>query len=341
MIRAPWTRRLTVLLVGIASVFPHPALADNDPKAQMLLGNPDNANNSQSNKEHYLLKRGQFALSYNDKLHFPNWVAWHLNKKDIGNTERGKFVSDPDLPNGFVHIVTGDYSKSGYDRGHNCPSKDRSATRKDNDVAFYMSNITPQQHGMNAGPWEQLESYSRQLTLAGNELYILCGHGFSAKTYKRIGRSAIAVPDFGWKIIVVLPDKSGDDLARITAQTRVIAIKMPNISTISKKDWREFRTSPGELEAATGLHFFDALPKAVADTLKSKVDFDQSAPSKAKRPGSVSPKPTQSAGGQVWVNTKSKVYWRAGSRYYGKTTSGKYLSEAEAIRAGYHAGGGR
>ena len=182
-----------------------PALADNDPKAQMLLGNPDNATNSQSNPEHYLLKRGQFALSYNDKLHFPNWVAWHLNKKDIGSTERGKFVSDPDLPNSFAHIVTGDYNKSGYDRGHNCPSKDRSATRKDNDVAFYMSNITPQQHGMNAGPWELLESYSRQLTLAGNELYILCGHGFSAKTHKNIGRSAIAVPDSGWKIIVVIP----------------------------------------------------------------------------------------------------------------------------------------
>ena len=92
----------------------------------------------------------------------------------------------------------------------------------------------------------------------------------------------------------------------------------------------------------------DALPKAVADTLKSKVDFDQSAPSKAKNPGGVaprvrrvSPKATQSTGGQVWVNTKSKVYWRAGSRYFGKTTAGKYMSEAEAIRAGYHVGGGR
>ena len=48
MIRVPWTSRLAMLLVGIASAFPHPALADNDPKAQMLLGNPDKATNSQS-----------------------------------------------------------------------------------------------------------------------------------------------------------------------------------------------------------------------------------------------------------------------------------------------------
>jgi hypothetical protein len=46
-------------------------------------------------------------------------------------------------------------------------------------------------------------------------------------------------------------------------------------------------------------------------------------------------------GGQFWVNTKSGAYWRPGTRYYGKTREGKYTSEAEAIRAGYHAAGGQ
>ena len=39
----------------------------------------------------------------------------------------------------------------------------------------------------------------------------------------------------------------------------------------------------------------------------------------------------------VWVNLDSGVYHYPGTRYYGKTKSGKYLSEAEAIKAGYHA----
>ncbi|WP_309722834.1 DNA/RNA non-specific endonuclease, partial [Armatimonas sp.] len=277
-------KAIICLGVGAALLTPLPvAHADTDPAAQMLLGNPDKAKSSPSSTEHFLLKRGQYALSYNDKLRFPNWVAWHLTAGDIGSTERGQFQPDPDLPGPFTHVVTRDYTSSGYDRGHNCPSKDRSASRKDNDIAFYMSNITPQAHGMNAGPWEQLESYCRQLAQDGNEIYITCGHGFTDQKYKTLGKAGIAVPDFGWKIILVLPEKGGNDLARINEQTRVIAVKMPNISTISKKDWREFRLSAGEIEQVTGLIFFDALPKKLADTLKSKVDFDQSAPSKRKK----------------------------------------------------------
>jgi hypothetical protein len=40
--------------------------------------------------------------------------------------------------------------------------------------------------------------------------------------------------------------------------------------------------------------------------------------------------------GKVWVNTRSGVYWRPGTRYYGKTKEGKYMTENEAIREGYH-----
>lgn len=40
--------------------------------------------------------------------------------------------------------------------------------------------------------------------------------------------------------------------------------------------------------------------------------------------------------GMVWVNLDSGVYHYEGSRYYGKTKSGKYISEADAVKAGYH-----
>ena len=43
------------------------------------------------------------------------------------------------------------------------------------------------------------------------------------------------------------------------------------------------------------------------------------------------------AGGQVWVNLRSGVYWRPGTPYYGNTVRGKYMKEQDAIREGYRA----
>jgi len=43
--------------------------------------------------------------------------------------------------------------------------------------------------------------------------------------------------------------------------------------------------------------------------------------------------------GLVWVNTDSHVYHREGSRFYGTTKKGKYMTEAEAAKEGNRAAG--
>ena len=40
--------------------------------------------------------------------------------------------------------------------------------------------------------------------------------------------------------------------------------------------------------------------------------------------------------GMVWVNTESHTYHKQGSRWYGRTKKGKYLSEQDAIKEGAH-----
>jgi competence protein ComEA len=39
--------------------------------------------------------------------------------------------------------------------------------------------------------------------------------------------------------------------------------------------------------------------------------------------------------GMVWVNLSSKVFHRAGDEWYGKTKRGKFMTEADALKAGY------
>ena len=39
--------------------------------------------------------------------------------------------------------------------------------------------------------------------------------------------------------------------------------------------------------------------------------------------------------GQVWVNTQAGVYHREGSPFCGTTNTGKYMTEQDAIQAGY------
>ena len=43
----------------------------------------------------------------------------------------------------------------------------------------------------------------------------------------------------------------------------------------------------------------------------------------------------------VWVNTASGVYHCPGTRYYGTTRAGQYMSEREAIGAGHRPANGR
>lgn len=70
-------------------------------------------------------------------------------------------------------------------------------------------------------------------------------------------------------------------------------------------------------------------------------------PAPTKAPSKTAAEPANSAGvsaadiskaqgsGMVWVNTESGVYHKSG-RYYGKTKQGKFMSEGDAKKAGYH-----
>jgi endonuclease G len=237
-------------------------------------GLPSPAKADPKQREDYLIERPQYVLSYNAEKRTPNWVCWQLRAEDVGTADRGPFAPDPLLPKGFARVTSHVYDGSGFDRGHMCPAKDRSATQKDCDATFYMTNVVPQSPACNQKGWERLESYCRELAKRGHVLQIACGpHGVGGtgkNGYKEEvgkGRLKVAVPARVWKVILVLPHADAEP----RKNTRVIAVLMPNDQTVDY-DWTRYRVSARRVEKLTGYTFFPAVPAEVADALKDRVD---------------------------------------------------------------------
>ncbi len=243
----------------------------------MQLGNPSNATADTNNHDHYLIQRPVEAIDYSDNLREPNWASWDLTASDVGNSGRSaNFFPDTNLPAFFFEVQPTNYVGSGFDRGHTCPSDDRTDDTNDNDMVFFMSNVIPQAPDNNEGIWNNFESYCRSLAQAGNELLITCGPSvFNGSRTASSG--SIAIPAYTWKIAVVVPPGSGTALSRITAATRVISIKVPNSNGVVST-WQTYVTSASQIEVDTGYMFFTALPPDIASALRSEVDGQTGAP---------------------------------------------------------------
>src|SRR5207248_1634845 len=175
---------------------------------------------------------------------------------------------------GFARVTSHVYDGSGFDRGHMCPAKDRSARQEDCDATFYLTNVVPQSPACNQRAWERLESYCRGLVLKGHELHIVCGpHGIGGTgrngRHDEIGtgRLKVVVPAKVWKVILVLPHEDAEP----RKNTRVITVAMPNNQAVDY-DWTKYRVSARAVERLTGYTFFRNVPEDIAEALREHVD---------------------------------------------------------------------
>ncbi len=257
--------------------------AENGP---LFFGNPTDAFADTSIVLNYLMIKPQYTLSYNTQTLCPNWVAWHLGTENIGEADRmDDFRPDPELPSGWYGIKKADYqyNKYGFDRGHVCPSADRTTTKEDNSMTFLMTNMVPQSPDNNRVIWMHFENYERELAKAGNELYIIAGPygtgGTSSKgtfdeipvTLKSGDVLHMNVPSYTWKVVLAIPTGEGD-LSRVDESAVAIAINVPNKMGMQKTgDWEQFICSIDEIEDLTGYDFFELLPDTIENKLEAKV----------------------------------------------------------------------
>lgn len=238
------------------------------PSEHLTMGNPSNAVTNVAQPNNYLMEKPQYSLSYSRDNGGPNWVSWHLDTSWLGSTPRqDDFRADTTLPAGWYQVQATDFSGSGFDRGHMCPSADRTITVAANSATFLMTNMIPQLPANNQGVWANLESYCRTLVSQGNELYIISG-GQGLRFF--IANGHVAVPAQTWKVIVVLPVGS-NDVSRVTTTTRTIAVVVPNSGTINS-DWRTYRVSVDQVEAITGFDFFSNVSTGIQAVIEGVVD---------------------------------------------------------------------
>ena len=256
-----------------------PASGDN---SDLLFGNPSGAVSSTAMMDNYLIDMGYYVESYNSTKAEPNWVSWHLDASNTTNVSDrlNNFAGFNGLPSGWFTVQSNSYNYNtyGFDRGHNCPSADRTNSVDANSSTFLMTNMIPQAPQNNEQTWANLENYLREQVIAGNEVYIIMGsygtggtgvHG-AFNTITTTDNGHINVPANVWKVAVIIP-VGDNDVSRVSASTRVIAVNTPNINTINS-DWKQYIVTVRDIEKATGYNLLSALPQSVQDVIELKKD---------------------------------------------------------------------
>lgn len=226
----------------------------------------------------FIVRRTQFTSSFNGPKGIPNWAAYNLNATHItaGQDRCNCFTFDPLLQAaGFAPYTTADYTGAGtaagygIDRGHLTRSFDRTSGTLDNASTFYFSNVVPQAADLNQGPWSAFEIYLGDLAQTQNkELYIYTGATGNKGTVKNEGR--ITIPEYTWKVAVVMPRGKGLADVRDYRDLDVISVIMPNVPGIRNENWQtSYTKTVAEVEQLSGYRLLTALPANIQRALKT------------------------------------------------------------------------
>lgn len=221
-----------------------------------------------------LVRHSALVLAYAEKYEQARWVA-HIILPDVIKgtvTRTNDFRIDEKVKNGsaveadyFLKKLKADssweYDAFGFDRGHLAPSADFRWSSVALSESYYYSNMSPQLADFNRGKWGDLEDAIRSYIYNNNgtELYVFTGPVLKeGLAVIERGVNKVSIPQQYFKIVADLNKK------------KAIAFLMPN-EAISKP-LKSFATSIDNIEALTGLNFFNKLPEALQEILEKQAD---------------------------------------------------------------------
>lgn len=201
-----------------------------------------------------------FRVSFNPAHRQPNYAAWELTGEEAEGQEPrdSRFAPDNDV---YGCPSLDDYRNSGYDRGHMAPAADMKWSRQAMLDCHFLTNICPQNHGLNGGRWNSLEQACRRWAKRDSALVIIAGPILSDRITETIGRGQVSVPKRFFKVI----------LAPYVDSPRAIAFVMPNTPT--RDGLESMAMTVDQLEQITGFDFFSALPDSIEHQIESSINF--------------------------------------------------------------------
>lgn len=203
-----------------------------------------------------------FIVSFNKDNKTPNWVAWELlgTETEGEGTRTNKFWTDEEVEG---CADTRDYRGTGFDRGHMMPAAEQKWSPEAMHDCFSLANICPQDHSLNSGAWNTLENKERAWARRDSMLLIAAGPIYEATDTMHIGKNRVRVPSAFFKVLA----------APKANPPRGIGFIYPNMS--APGSMRVYAMPIREVEKATGLDFFSALPDSLENLIETSTSFSE------------------------------------------------------------------
>ena len=206
-----------------------------------------------------VLDRGEFAVGWSPSLRRPVWCAYHVTPDVLYQTgQRPNFNKDKEAANS---PSPGDYTRSGYDRGHMVPNHaiESRYGADDQKKTFLMSNIAPQTPALNQGVWRNVEHRIADFWPAKyGEIWVIVGT-IPNRRGETLSGTDIEIPGRFYQVIVA---QEGMDV-------RALAVVFDQ-----HVPWREWAArnivSIDELEEEAGLDFLPDLPTFIQNPLEAE-----------------------------------------------------------------------
>ncbi|QIU93894.1 fimbrillin family protein [Bacteroides faecium] len=190
-----------------------------------------------------------YSMLYDKDLKFAYWVAYPLFPKCTGNsgrTDAWNYAPSTIIPYADQANLSSGFG-SGYDRGHQIPSGDRTCNKPTNETTFYYANMTPQTGTkMNQSIWRLLEDKVRGWRSGTDTVFVVTGAMPPQNNIKYL--KGMAIPEYYFKALA----------RKINNKFHTIAFKLNN-EDFSYTDYMKNAISVSELEKLTGFTFFPSI----------------------------------------------------------------------------------